>query len=83
MPRPLASALAFVALVIIFLFLENGYGLDTLILLSIFFLLVCSGAPLLGLLTNVAARRLANISYSLYLLQGLVLTLVFSIASGC
>lgn len=81
MPRPLASVLAFVALVIIFVFLENGYGLDTLILLSIFFLLVCSGASLFGVLTNVASRRLGNISYSLYLLQGLVLTLVFSVSS--
>lgn len=80
MPRPLGSVLAFVSLAIIFLLLENGYGLDTLILLSIFFLLVCSGASLFGVLTNIAARRLGNISYSLYLMQGLVLTLVFSVS---
>ena len=80
MPRPLASALALVSLAIIFLMLENGYGTDTLILLSIFFYLVCSGASLFGVLTCAAARRLGNISYSLYLMQGLVLTLVFSIS---
>lgn len=80
MPRSLASALAFLSLAIIFLFLDNGYGSHTLILLSIFFYLVCSGASLFGVLTNVAARRLGNISYSLYLMQGLVLTLVFSVS---
>lgn len=80
MPRALASTLALISLTIIFLLLENGYGADTLILLSIFFYLVCSGASLFGLLTNVAAHRLGNISYSLYLMQGLVLTLVFSIS---
>lgn len=79
MPRPLASALALLSLAIIFLLLDNGYGSHTLLLLSIFFYLVCSGASLFGVLTNVVARRLGNISYSLYLLQGLVLTLVFSI----
>lgn len=80
MPRPLTSFLALISLAIIFLLLENGYGADTLILLSIFFYLVCSGASLFGILTNVAARRLGNISYSLYLMQGLILTLVFSIS---
>ena len=80
MPRPLASVLALLSLAIIFLLLENGYGSDTLILLSIFFYLVCSGASLFGVLTCAAARRLGNISYSLYLMQGLVLTLVLSIS---
>lgn len=80
MPSLLASTLALVALAIVFLTLENGYGADTLVLLSIFFYLVGSGASLFGLLTNVAAQRLGNISYSLYLMQGLVLTLVFSIS---
>lgn len=80
MPRPLASALALIPLAIIFLALKNGYGTDTLIFLSIFFYLVCSGASLFGVLTSAAARRLGNISYSLYLMQGLVLTLVLSIS---
>lgn len=80
MPSRLASTLSLVALTIVFLTLENGYGADTLVLLSIFFYLVGSGASLFGLLTNVAAQRLGNISYSLYLMQGLVLTLVFSIS---
>jgi peptidoglycan/LPS O-acetylase OafA/YrhL len=49
-------------------------------LLALFFYLVCSGTSVFGLLTTTPARRLGNISYSLYLMQGLVLTLVFAIA---
>ena len=48
-------------------------------LLALFFYLVCSGTSIFGLLTTTPARRLGNISYSLYLMQGLVLTLVFAI----
>jgi len=48
----------------------------TALLLAVFFYLVCSGASLFGLLTSHSAQRLGNISYSLYLMQGLVLTLI-------
>jgi len=57
----------------------NGYGSIATVLLAIFFYLICSGASLFTLLTTHAARRLGNISYSLYLLQGLVLTIFFAI----
>jgi len=56
----------------------NGYGSIATLLLALFFYLICSGASLFTLLTTVAARRLGNISYSLYLLQGLVLTVFFT-----
>jgi peptidoglycan/LPS O-acetylase OafA/YrhL len=58
----------------------SGYGTAAALLLGVFFYMVCRGATLFGLLTSSAARRFGAISYSLYLLQGLVLTLVFGIA---
>ncbi len=42
---------------------------------SFFFYLLVSGNTFFGLLTSRAAHRLGNISYGVYLLQGLVLTL--------
>jgi peptidoglycan/LPS O-acetylase OafA/YrhL len=73
-----ASALACACLAVVFATQRSGYGTVTAALLSLFFYLVCSGTTLFGLLTMRAAQRLGHISYSLYLLQGLVLTLVFA-----
>ncbi len=58
----------------------SGYGTTVGLLLAVAFYLVCSGSTLFGLLTSTATRRFGHVSYSLYLLQGLVLTLVFGIA---
>ncbi len=57
----------------------TGYSSVAGLLLGGFFLAVCSGATLSGLLRTRAAQRLGTISYSLYLMQGLVLTVVLSI----
>jgi peptidoglycan/LPS O-acetylase OafA/YrhL len=55
------------------------YGTGPILLLGgVFFLIVC-GANLSGLLSSKPARRLGDISYGIYLLQGLVLTLVYSV----
>jgi peptidoglycan/LPS O-acetylase OafA/YrhL len=76
-----SSAMALACLTVIFATSDGGYGTTTAVLLALFFYLVCSGATLFGLLTTTPAHRLGNISYSLYLMQGLVLTVVFSNAS--
>jgi peptidoglycan/LPS O-acetylase OafA/YrhL len=73
------SLLALACLIAIFTVARSGYSTVTALLLAVFFYLVCSGASLFGLLTSVAAQRLGNISYSLYLMQGLILTLVLGI----
>ncbi len=80
----LGSALALACLLLIFVTSPfhatlSGYGTFATLLLAIVFYCVCSGATLFGLLTTRAARRLGGISYSVYLLQGIVLTLVFAI----
>jgi len=76
----LSSTLALALLCVIFATLDRGYGTPAAMLLTLFFYLVCSGTSLFGLLTTRPARRLGNVSYSLYLMQGLVLTVVFGIA---
>jgi peptidoglycan/LPS O-acetylase OafA/YrhL len=73
------STVAALALVGAFASPGQGYGTGTALLLGVFFHAVCSGATLFGLLGTRAAQRLGTISYSLYLMQGLVLTLVFAI----
>lgn len=57
----------------------TGYGSVTGLLLGGFFLAICSGATLFGLLRTRAAQRLGTVSYSLYLMQGLVLTVLLAI----
>lgn len=76
-PDNISSAIAVACMAMIFVFSHSGYGTVTAMLLTLFFYLVCSGSSLFGLLLTMPARRLGNISYSLYLMQGLVLTLVF------
>ena len=80
----LSSALALACLLLIFVASplntgRGGYGTFVTLLLAGFFYCVCSGATLFGLLTTRAAQRLGSISYGVYLMQGLVLTLVFAI----
>jgi peptidoglycan/LPS O-acetylase OafA/YrhL len=75
-----SSTVALVCLVVVFSTSRSGYGTFTAVLLSLFFYLVCSGTSMFGLLTTQPAQRLGTISYSLYLMQGLVLTAVFAIA---
>src|SRR6185503_11754570 len=80
----LSSALAFACLLLIFVpsplyEVRSGYSTFVTLLLGGFFYCVCSGATLFGLLTTRAAQRLGAISYGVYLMQGIVLTLVFAI----
>lgn len=78
--NPVSSTAALACLMVIFAISRSGYGTFTGVLLAVFFYLVCSGTSVFGLLTTAAARRLGNVSYSLYLMQGLVLTTVLAIA---
>jgi peptidoglycan/LPS O-acetylase OafA/YrhL len=55
----------------------QGYGTPALLAFGVFFYLVASGTTLFGLFTTRAAQRLGNISYSVYLLQGLALVAVY------
>jgi peptidoglycan/LPS O-acetylase OafA/YrhL len=77
LPRAAGSALIILSLALQF----NADGWDAptvrLLLMSLDFALIVSGATLFGLLAQPASQRLGAISYGIYLLQGLVLYAVF------
>jgi peptidoglycan/LPS O-acetylase OafA/YrhL len=79
LPAWAASALALACLGALFLGFPHMVGPVQVLLLWLFFHLVCSGSTLYGLLALRAARRMSTVSYSIYLLQGLVLTVVFAV----
>ena len=58
---------------------DSMYGVAPELLLGVGFLLIVSGTTLFGLLLARPARRLGDVSYGIYLLQGPVLLLAFSL----
>ncbi len=58
---------------------DGVYGVAPEFLLGVGFLLIVSGTTVFGLLLTRPARRLGDISYGIYLLQGPVLLLAFSL----
>lgn len=73
------SVVAIAILVIVFVSFETAYRAAPVALLGVFFYLIISGSSMFGLLRAQASRRLGDISYGIYLLQGIVLFFVFSI----
>jgi peptidoglycan/LPS O-acetylase OafA/YrhL len=78
LPEWAASLLALACLAAVFLGFPHMVGPVQVLLLWAFFHRVCRGSTLFGLLATRAARRMSTVSYSIYLLQGLVLTAVFA-----
>ena len=72
----LASILILLLLPAMFLFSEP-YKAGPIVLLGFSFYLVVSGCTVFGLLVCRPARRLGDVSYGIYLLQGLVLAMLF------
>lgn len=78
LPEWAISLLAMICLGVVFFLFEHMVGPIQVLLLWCFFHLVCSGNTLFGLLNTRAARRMSTVSYSIYLLQGIVLTVIFA-----
>ena len=81
MPAGWLSPIALGCLGTIFVAFDTALGSVQISLMALFFYAVCNGGTLFGLLTTRAARRLGNVSYSVYLLQGIVLTAAFAVPS--
>lgn len=75
----LASIIVGTLICTIFIAFDSGYNIGVTMLLGGAFYLLSSGCSFFGLLTSRPARRLGNVSYGIYLLQGLVLTVVLSV----
>ncbi len=78
LPDWLGSLLAVGVLALAFAISPSGYRASAVALLAVVFYLISSGATLFGLLTLKPALRLGDISYSIYLLQGIVTTSALS-----
>ena len=80
---PIRSGLAAVAVTAAIWF-SNGlaYANNTTALLGVFFFLVASGTSLFGTLTTTGAKRLGNLSYSIYLLHGLLINVIFTFTNA-
>ena len=81
MPAGWLSPIALGCLRTIFVAFDTALGSVQIALMALFFYAVCKGGTLFGLLTTPAARRLGNVSYSVYLMQGIVLTAAFAVPS--
>jgi len=65
----------------VFLF-PSVYELPSLMCVSLAFILIACGNNLFGVLTNSTSRLLGQVSYSIYLLHGILLFLTFRFAIG-
>jgi peptidoglycan/LPS O-acetylase OafA/YrhL len=80
LPDWASSALVIAIGVLVFTSFSTAYLAAPVLLLGVIFYLIISDASVFGLLRTRAARRLGDVSYGIYLLQGLVLYFVFSFA---
>ena len=77
--HPAAAAVPVVALTILLVFYPEAYGLPQALLMFLVFAPIAWGCSLGGLLKIRPIRLLGEISYSVYLLQGVVLYVAFTI----
>lgn len=61
---------------------QTAYSVKALALLSIAFVLVAAGNDVFGVLSSAASRMLGEVTYSLYLLHGLVLAFTLHVVVG-
>ncbi|WP_161971715.1 acyltransferase family protein [Flavobacterium silvisoli] len=71
------SFIAIALLAFSVVFFESGRKPVPLISASLFFIIIASGNSLFGLLTNTLSRKLGQITYSLYLVHGTLLFILF------
>ena len=79
-PDVLVSVTVVLLVVATFLAFSSAHAIGAVALLAAAFALIASGSSVFGLLTTPSARRLGDMSYGIYLLHGLVLTIVFAVA---
>ena len=60
----------------------SAYGLVPLILLSISFSLIAGGNNIFGVLSSPASRTMGETAYSIYLLHGIILFVIFTFVIG-
>jgi peptidoglycan/LPS O-acetylase OafA/YrhL len=76
LPNHVSSVLVLLFIGAVFVLCHTVYATVPALLMGLAFYLIASGCTVFGLLTSRPARRLGDISYGIYLLQGLVLAVV-------
>jgi peptidoglycan/LPS O-acetylase OafA/YrhL len=76
--RPLYSTIATALLLTVLALFGTAYASAPIVLLGAVFFLIANGTTLFGLLITRPARRLGDVSFGIYLLQGFVLAGVFA-----
>ena len=76
-PDSVASVIVGILICGVFLLFDSSNSIGATILLGAAFYLIANGCSIFGLLASRPARRLGDISYGIYLLQGPVLALLF------
>lgn len=77
-----ASVLVVLLLSVIVIFFKNVYSPVPLTCMTVVFFCIASGNTLFGILSHPASRQLGQISYSIYLLHGLLLSITFRFVLG-
>jgi peptidoglycan/LPS O-acetylase OafA/YrhL len=75
----------FIAIGLLFILIFNfhsGRKLIPILLSTIIFIIIASGNSFFGLFSNVISRQLGQITYSIYLIHGVVLFIVFRFIIG-
>lgn len=80
--HPAATIFALACLVFPVIFFQGAHNLPTILLLSASFTIIACGNTILNLLTHQLSRALGEISYSIYLLHGLLLFVTFRFVVG-
>ena len=76
---------SFVLLFLIFIliyFFNSGKGIVQLLISTLLFIIIAAGNSIFGILSNRFSRLLGQVTYSLYLLHGIVLFIVFKFVIG-
>ena len=76
--KRIVSYIAVLAVVILFNFFNDGYGKMQILLLALFFMPVALGNSMFGLFKLPATVLLGDLSYSIYLLHGILLYFLFT-----
>jgi peptidoglycan/LPS O-acetylase OafA/YrhL len=79
---PLSSFLVLTCLLILLNFFRSAYGPLQIILIGIAFSLIAGGADLFGVLSARLSHALGEVSYSIYLLHGIILFVTFELVFG-
>ena len=80
--RPLYSVAAAALMLAVLAIFRTAYDAAPIALLGAAFFLIANGATLFGLLATRPARRLGDVSFGIYLLQGFVLSALFASQSA-